>query len=60
MTTHIDYAVTEVIAEPDSAGSEGGSGEPDDNRWSEQQKIESTLKHCERMVRRVRAEGFDD
>lgn len=58
MTTHIENAVTEVIAEPESTASTGGGGS--DPRWSEQRKICDAIKQAERMRQRVGAEGFDD
>lgn len=58
MTTHIETATTEVIAEPEASAAAGSGGS--DSRWSEQQKIAAVLKRSECMNRRLRAEGFDD
>ena len=56
MSTHIDYAVTEVIpvAEPSE------QGEQVDPRWRDQEKQAALLKQQQRLQRRVAAEGFDD
>ncbi len=56
MTTRIDRAVTEVVAEPEpTAGSPGrqpGVREAGELRW--------LLDRLRREERRTRAEGFDD
>lgn len=58
MTTRVDYAVTEVITEPDppTEGSEGGN----DKRWTEQFRVEAILQRGERLRQRLSARGFDD
>lgn len=56
MTTHIDFAVTEVI--PEAAANE--EGERVDPRWSEQDKIKAALAQQQRLQARIAAEGFDD
>lgn len=56
MTTHIDFAVTEVIPQPDT-NSEGGSVDP---RWSELEKVRAALERQQRLQTRIAAEGFDD
>ena len=56
MSTHIDYAVTEVIPEPEQT-EEGGQVDP---RWREAEKLTATLRQQQRLRQRVAAEGFDD
>lgn len=56
MTTYVENAITEVIpvAEPDE------SGEQDDQRWIEQDKIEATMTRINRINHRIYAEGLDE
>lgn len=56
MTTHIDYAVTEVIPEADTSNEE----QRVDPRFSEQEKITAILQQQQRLKLRTAAEGFDD
>lgn len=56
MTTHIDFAVTEVIPEAEA----NEEGERVDPRWSEQDKIKAALAQQQRLQARIAAEGFDD
>jgi hypothetical protein len=56
MTTHIDFAVTEVIPLPET----NTEGETVDPRWSEQDKVRSALQRQQRLQTRIAAEGFDD
>lgn len=59
MTTHIDYAETEVIAhdEPRSSQGKGGGSEP---QWRLANQIRRALDRHKALEYRVRAEGFDD
>ncbi len=56
MTTHIDFAITEIIPQPES----NAEGESVDPRWSEQDRIRSALQQQQRLQTRLAAEGFDD
>lgn len=56
MTTHIDFAVTEVIPQPET----NTEGERVDPRWSEPDKVRSALQRQQRLQTRIAAEGFDD
>lgn len=56
MTTHIESVLTEVTPVPE----QDESGEADDNRWNEQQKIEAMMARQVRIYRRTFAEGMND
>ena len=56
MTTRIDRAVTEVIAEPETMA----EGESSDPRFEELDRLRKMRRRLERLDQRTEAEGFDD
>ncbi len=56
MTTYIDQIVTEVVVQPEQSS----SGESNDKRWLETQKIEAVIKAQYERQYRLQAEGLDD
>lgn len=56
MTTYIENAITEVIP----VAPQNDSGEPEDKRWIEQDKIEAITARIERINLRTYAEGLYD